>query len=125
MLFYISNKFYICKQMKMNERIQKVLNSSGLSASEFSKKLDIQRSRLSHILSGRNNASLDVIKKINYNFPEYTLEWLINGEEKPLLYSETQLPEKKTVKKHTKSMIKKINKVILFYDDDTFETFTN
>ena len=125
MLLYLSNKFYICKQMKMYERIQKVLNSSGLSASEFSKKLDIQRSRLSHILSGRNNASLDVIKKINYNFPEYTLEWLINGEEKPLLHSETQLPEKKTVKKHTKSMIKKINKVILFYDDDTFETFTN
>lgn len=111
--------------MKMNERIQKVLTSSGLSASEFSKRLNIQRSRLSHILSGRNNASLDVIKKINNNFPEYTLEWLIKGVEKPLLYSEIQLPEKKTEKKHTKSMIKKINRVILFYDDDTFETFTN
>ena len=55
--------------MEMNERIQKVLNNSGLSASEFSKRLDIQRSRLSHILSGRNNASLDIIKKINNNFP--------------------------------------------------------
>lgn len=125
MFFNLLNKFYICKQMKMNERIQKVLTSSGLSASEFSKRLNIQRSRLSHILSGRNNASLDVIKKINNNFPEYTLEWLIKGVEKPLLYSEIQLPEKKTEKKHTKSMIKKINRVILFYDDDTFETFTN
>ena len=28
--------------MEMNERIQKVLNNSGLSASEFSKRLDIQ-----------------------------------------------------------------------------------
>ena len=117
--------FYICKQMKMNERIQKVLSSSGLSASEFSKRLNIQRSRLSHILSGRNNASLDIIKKINYNFPEYTLEWLINGVEKPLLYPKTQLFNKKIEKKQTKSTIKKINKVILFYDDETFETFTN
>lgn len=111
--------------MKMNERIQKVLTSSGLSASEFSKRLGIQRSRLSHILSGRNNASLDIIKKININFPEYTLEWLIKGEEKPLHHSETKSLEKKIEKKHSKSMIKKINKVILFYDDETFETFTN
>ena len=81
--------------MEMNERIQKVLNNSGLSASEFSKRLDIQRSRLSHILSGRNNASLDIIKKINDNFPEYTLDWLINGVEKPLLYPKTQIIDKK------------------------------
>ena len=109
----------------MNERIQEVLNNSGLSASEFSKRLDIQRSRLSHILSGRNNASLEIIKKINDNFPEYTLDWLINGVDKPLLYPKTQIIDKKTEKKETKSTIKKINKVILFYDDETFETFTN
>ena len=105
----------------MNERIQKVLNNSGLSASEFSKRLDIQRSRLSHILSGRNNASLEIVKKINDNYPEYTLDWLIYGIEKPPLYPKTQIIEKK----QTKSTIKKINKVILFYDDETFETFTN
>ena len=38
---------------------------------------------------------------------------------------ETKSLEKKIEKKHSKSMIKKINKVILFYDDETFETFTN
>ena len=111
--------------MEMNERIQKVLTTSGLSASEFSKRLDIQRSRLSHILSGRNKASLDIIKKINDNFPEYTLDWLINGVEEPLLYSKTQIIDKKNDKKQAKSTNKKINKVILFYDDETFETFTN
>lgn len=111
--------------MEIKDRIQKVFTNSGLSASEFSKQLDIQRSRLSHILSGRNNPSLDIIKKINYSFPEYTLEWLIKGDEKPILYSKTQSLDKKSGKKHTKSTIKKINKVILFYDDETFETFTN
>ena len=124
-LYDLLNNFYICKQMEMNERIQEVLNNSGLSASEFSKRLDIQRSRLSHILSGRNNASLEIIKKINDNFPEYTLDWLINGVEKPLLYPKTQIIDKKIEKNQTKSTIKKINKVILFYDDETFETFTN
>ena len=33
--------------------------------------------------------------------------------------------DKKIEKKQPKSMNKKINKVILFYDDETFETFTN
>ena len=111
--------------MQIKDRIQKVLTNSGLSASEFSKRLDIQRSRLSHILSGRNNPSLDIIKKINNNFPDYTLEWLIKGDKKPLPYSKTVSHEKEIEKKHIKSTIKKINKVILFYDDETFETFTN
>ena len=111
--------------MQIKDRIQKILTNSGLSASEFSKRLDIQRSRLSHILSGRNNASLEIVKKINDNFPEYTLDWLIYGIEKPPLYPKTQIIDKKIEKKQTKSTIKKINKVILFYDDETFETFTN
>ena len=111
--------------MEVKDRIQKVLINSGLSASEFSKRLDIQRSRLSHILSGRNNPSLDIIKKINSNFPDYSLEWLIRGDEKPFPNSKTQSHDKRIGKKHSKSAIKKINKVILFYDDETFETFTN
>ena len=49
----------------------------------------------------------------------------IKGDEKPLPYSKTVSHEKKIEKKHIKSTIKKINKVILFYDDETFETFTN
>ena len=111
--------------MEIKDRIQKVLTSSGLSASEFSKRLEIQRSRLSHILSGRNNPSLEIIKKINNNFPDYTLEWLIKGDKIPLPHSKTLSPENEIEKKHIKSTTKKINKVILFYDDETFETFTN
>ncbi len=111
--------------MQIKDRIQKILTNSGLSASEFSKRLDIQRSRLSHILSGRNNPSLEIITKINNNFPDYTLEWLIKGDENPLPYSKKLSHDKEIEKKHIKSTIKKINKIILFYDDETFETFTN
>ena len=50
---------------------------------------------------------------------------LLGEDKKPLLYPKTQIIENKIEKKHPKSAIKKINKVILFYDDETFETFTN
>ena len=36
-----------------------------------------------------------------------------------------QIIDDKIEKKQPKSAIKKINKVILFYNDETFETFTN
>ena len=114
---------YICKRMEIKDRIQKIINRSGLSASDFSKKLNIQRSRLSHILSGRNNPSLEIIVKINKSFPKYSLDWLINGQELPLPDPKTPLFDDILKKKTFSEPKKKINKIILFYDDKTFETF--
>jgi len=109
--------------MVIKDRVQKILKASGLSASEFSKKLNIQRSRLSHILSGRNKPTLEIIVRINKNFPKYTLDWLINGIEPslpdPVTYHDKNILDKKI----SNDSKKKINKIILFYDDETFETF--
>ena len=109
--------------MVIKDRVQKILNSSGLSASEFSKKLNIQRSRLSHILSGRNKPTLEIIVRINKNFPNYTLDWLINGLEPALPDPVTSTDKNILYKKISNDSKKKINKIILFYDDETFETF--
>ena len=109
--------------MVIKDRVQKILKSSGLSASEFSKKLNIQRSRLSHILSGRNKPTLEIIVRINKNFPKYTLDWLINGLETSLPDPVTSHDKNILDKKISNDSKKKINKIILFYDDETFETF--
>jgi len=60
-------------------RLEFLLEHFELSASSFADKIGVQRSSLSHILSGRNKASLDFILKINDTFPELNLEWLIKG----------------------------------------------
>ena len=109
--------------MDIKDRVQKILKASGLSASEFSKKLNIQRSRLSHILSGRNKPTLEIIVRINKNFPKYTLDWLINGLEPSLPDPVTSQDKNILDKKISNDSKKKINKIILFYDDETFETF--
>ena len=109
--------------MVIKDRVQKILNTSGLSASEFSKKLNIQRSRLSHILSGRNKPTLEIIVRIIKNFPKYTLDWLINGLEPSLPHPVTSHDKNILDKKNLNASKKKINKIILFYDDETFETF--
>ncbi len=66
--------------MNLNERILKIISYSELSASEFADEIDVQRSNISHITSGRNKPSLDFLIKIKERFPELQWNWLIMGE---------------------------------------------
>ncbi|OIQ16954.1 MAG: transcriptional regulator [Flavobacterium sp. MedPE-SWcel] len=62
------------------KRLETILDYYSLSASVFADKLGVQRSSLSHLLSGRNKPSLDFVLKITDNFPEVDLYWLLNGQ---------------------------------------------
>jgi len=66
--------------MEINERITKVIEFSKLTASEFADEIDVQRSSISHIISGRNKPSLEFITKVKYAFPELEWDWLITGD---------------------------------------------
>lgn len=63
----------------MKDRIAHIMRAKNLKASDFATLLGIQPSGISHILSGRNQPSLDFVKKIKENFPEYNLDWIIFG----------------------------------------------
>lgn len=62
------------------KRLENILDYYSLSASAFADKIGVQRSSLSHLLSGRNKPSLDLILKIVENFPEVDLYWILNGK---------------------------------------------
>jgi len=64
----------------MKDRIAKILQIKKINATRFAEELEIQRSGISHILSGRNKPSLDLIVKIKETYPEFSLEWLIFGK---------------------------------------------
>ncbi len=64
----------------MKERILKFLDIEKISPSKFADEIGIQRSSISHILSGRNNPSLEVIQKILTRFSYLNAEWLITGK---------------------------------------------
>ncbi len=63
----------------MKERLQKILTEKGLSAAKFAEILQIQRSNVSHVLSGRNNPGYEFIKKIMEHYPDINPGWLILG----------------------------------------------
>ena len=68
--------------MNINDRFTKILEYSGFTASEFAEEIDVQRSSISHIISGRNKPSLEFIVKIKNRFPEISWDWIILGKEK-------------------------------------------
>jgi len=53
---------------------------AGVSPKRFAEILGIERSNVSHIMSGRNNPSLTVVQKILKNFPDISSDWLLFGE---------------------------------------------
>lgn len=61
------------------KRLAQILDYYNLSAAAFADKINVQRSSLSHLLSGRNKPSLDFILKVQEVFPEVDLYWILNG----------------------------------------------
>lgn len=114
------------------ERLQKVIDFYSESASSFAEKIGVQRSSISHILSGRNKPSLDFVMKVLHSYPEVELYWLMNGKgnfpsEPKILAS----PNSNVAKKIPKLQIpnsnsgsdSEIEKIVIFYKDGTFKSY--
>ncbi|MCX7953624.1 MAG: helix-turn-helix domain-containing protein [Bacteroidales bacterium] len=63
----------------MKERIIAIIKEKNLTLKDFVEKVGIQRSTLSHIITGRNNPSLELLIKILKTFPDINVEWLLLG----------------------------------------------
>ena len=78
---------YFCKLclntvVNMNEiqdRIFLLVKTKNFTSAEFADAIGVQPSNISHIMSGRNKPSLDLVMKVLKKFPEIRSEWLING----------------------------------------------
>lgn len=62
------------------KRLEIILDYYALNASSFADKIGVQRSSMSHLLSGRNKPSLDFVLKILDVFPDVDLYWILNGK---------------------------------------------
>ncbi len=64
----------------LQERIQLLISTKGMTNAEFAEKIGVHPSIISHISSGRNKPSLDIVDKISETFKEVRLEWLMKGK---------------------------------------------
>ncbi len=58
------------------------MEKEKLSPTQFATEIGVQRSALSHVLSGRNKPSLDFMMKIKARYPDINLDWLLLGKGK-------------------------------------------
>ncbi len=108
-------------------RIKKIISDNNLSNSEFAEKIGIPKSSVSHLLSERNNPSLDVIIKISEIFEDISTDYLIFGYE-----SDKEIPSeplnnlfdnmnKESSKDSVKDSNNTIKSIILIYENNKFE----
>jgi len=71
----------------MKDRIILLIKAKNLTAAQFADEINVQKSSISHIISGRNNASLDFVQKVLLRYPEVNMDWLMFG--KGPLFKET------------------------------------
>lgn len=87
------------------KRLEIILDYYGINASSFADKIGVQRSSMSHLLSGRNKPSLDFVLKILDVFPDVDLYWILNGKGTfPKSEEENVLPKTETVPEITKTV---------------------
>jgi transcriptional regulator with XRE-family HTH domain len=82
----------------MKDRILAFLQNENKSYAQFADEIGVQPSGISHILSGRNNPSLDFVIKMLHRYPSLSADWLLFGKgpmyrniSQPTLFDETVL----------------------------------
>ena len=95
----------------MYQRLKNWMESEGLKSSALADTVGVNRATISHILSGRNKPSIDFLEKLLSVYPNINANWLISG----IGYMHSD------IKKNEVFSSKKIGKVVVFYDDNSFE----
>lgn len=130
-----------------SNRLSEVIQYYDLTASSFAERVGVQRSSISHLLSGRNKPSLDFVLKVLNEFPEVNLYWLMNGTgtfpdsgnqrekkvsvpKQPEIASQTpepkiasiDIPSEKNPTADSQTG-KEIERIVVFYKDGTFRNY--
>lgn len=136
--FVILNEFTMINNSEFASRLTAIMTYYQLSASGFADKIQVPRSSISHLLSGRNKPSLDFVLKVVKEFKEVELYWLLNGKG-TFPSSASPAPDKEQIDERkggdtTDSAItahhstddrskKALEKIVFFYTDGTFKEY--
>ncbi|GAA4445237.1 helix-turn-helix transcriptional regulator [Pontibacter saemangeumensis] len=137
----------------MVERIRQIMEHKGLTSTQLADSIEVPRAIVSHILSGRNKPSLDVILKIVSTYRDVDRNWLLLGEGSMLMSLASAVKEKEpqppvaerasavqeeapmpapsvekvqeapSVEKKPAAPERSIEQVMIFYSDKSFTTY--
>lgn len=143
-------EFTMVNSELFTKRLQKIMDEYDLNATSFADAIDVGRSSISHIISGRNKPSLEFVMKIIEAFPEVELYWLLNGkgsfpksqvtkrapivssqlaanfDDEPVALASNSTDASSTTQPTpdtSPSTKSEIERIVIFYKDGTFKSF--
>ena len=131
---------------EFSNRLKLIMDTNHISATLFAEKLNVPRSSISHLLSGRNKPSLEFVLKVLKNFPDVELYWLLNGDgvypmplakkqdHTPTLFNEQDSEQQASLKVSQNIQNKnefenpksdEIDRIVIFFKDGSFKSYSS
>ena len=92
----------------MLERIKIWMNKINISQTNLAENIGVNKATISHIMSGRNKPSIDFFIKLKEYYTDLDLNWIISGQKTP--YS-----------KSSSKLCKSVDKIVVMYNDKSFD----
>lgn len=112
--------------MDFSSFLRTFISEQGITNAKIAEQLNVPSATISHLLSGRNKPSLDFIQKFISTYPSIDL-YEITG-----LSKYNNIKNSKTIEitkkqeettRSTTNANKKVKKIVLLYEDNTFEEY--
>jgi len=127
----------------IHTRLLSIIKDKSLNAAQFADEIGVQRSSISHILSGRNKPSIDFLEKLITRYKDIDIQWLLSGStsQSQNLFSNKQEDARVSIvnsniqnqelslfdspKNQIEQILPKktIEKIVTFYSDNTFKEY--
>lgn len=123
----------------LKDKIESLIQGLSLTPMRFADIIEVKRPIMSHILTGRNNPSLDVILKIVEKFPELGYDWISDDIDidykvirkiRDTYQLDNNAQQSLSESSNNGSLVdlitnddKPIEKIIFFYSDGSFKVY--
>ncbi len=110
----------------MINRIEQLIDALGITQKDFAQQIGTSAAALSHITSGRNRPSLELVLKILNKHPNVNSDWLLFGKGSMVKQHHKDIQDnavREVVRVEYKHDPKPIDHITVFYDDNTYCTF--
>ena len=92
----------------MLERIKIWMKKVNISQTNLAENIGVNKATISHIMSGRNKPSIDFFIKLKEYYTDLDLNWIISGQ-------------KTTYSKSSSKLAKSVDKIVVMYNDKSFD----
>ena len=92
----------------MLERIKIWMNKININQTNLAENIGVNKSTISHIMSGRNKPSIDFFIKLKEYYTDLDLNWIISGQ-------------KTSYSKSSSKLGKSVDKIVVMYNDKSFD----